>query len=322
MVDVGFRDRVTNHSTYFCFRRCRLCQQVDDFGKCEAFDELARIIRTNVDIQNISPELQKLLFDNDNDENEKNVELNGECGVRLDGGKLHLMNEDTTTTKNVVNDDWLVSMCEAGEVVPMLAKTVRLLPGERMGWWSSQSERCEDFDSLGHWGECEYNYDEVGSTTTTGTYPGTWSTTRTTRDSRRKDVNDNLSEGQGWNTVYEFEFWVMDHSAGSEVMLGIDFVIPAGIRLGMFNATAKLPGEEIVPLVKRQALTKIRLKGCMSPVGQRRTCKSQMENGLSFEKKTIIRNPRRLGAANSCADPDDRSIPERTANSSAIGEYH
>ncbi|OWY91503.1 hypothetical protein PHMEG_00039896, partial [Phytophthora megakarya] len=42
----------------------------------------------------------------------------------------------------------------------------------------------------------------------------------------------------------------MDHSAGSEVVLGTDFMIPAGIRLDLFNATAKLPGEEMVPLVK------------------------------------------------------------------------
>ncbi|OWZ11895.1 Eukaryotic/viral aspartic protease [Phytophthora megakarya] len=54
----------------------------------------------------------------------------------------------------------------------------------------------------------------------------------------------------GWNTVYEFEFWVMDHSAGSEVVLGTDFIIPAGIRLDLFNATTNLPGEEMVPLVK------------------------------------------------------------------------
>ncbi|OWY93646.1 hypothetical protein PHMEG_00036885, partial [Phytophthora megakarya] len=49
-----------NHSTHYCFRRCRLCQQVHDFGKCEAFDETAKILRTSVDKKNISPELQKL----------------------------------------------------------------------------------------------------------------------------------------------------------------------------------------------------------------------------------------------------------------------
>ncbi|OWY94498.1 hypothetical protein PHMEG_00035744, partial [Phytophthora megakarya] len=54
----------------------------------------------------------------------------------------------------------------------------------------------------------------------------------------------------GWNTVYEFVFWVMDHSAGSVVVLGTEFMRPAGIRLDLFNATAKLPGEEMVPVVK------------------------------------------------------------------------
>ncbi|OWZ18409.1 LOW QUALITY PROTEIN: hypothetical protein PHMEG_0007504 [Phytophthora megakarya] len=51
-----------NHSTHFSFRRCRLCLQVHSFSKCEAFDELAKTLRTNVDKKNISPELQKLVF--------------------------------------------------------------------------------------------------------------------------------------------------------------------------------------------------------------------------------------------------------------------
>ncbi|OWZ04673.1 hypothetical protein PHMEG_00023383 [Phytophthora megakarya] len=94
-----------------------------DFGKCGAFDELAKILRTHVDKKNISPELQKLVFVNDNNnENAKNVEFNGECDVCLDGGKLHGINEDTTT-KKVVDYDWLVSICEAGEAAPMHAKT-------------------------------------------------------------------------------------------------------------------------------------------------------------------------------------------------------
>ncbi|OWZ04273.1 hypothetical protein PHMEG_00023851 [Phytophthora megakarya] len=54
----------------------------------------------------------------------------------------------------------------------------------------------------------------------------------------------------GRNRVYGFEFWVMDHNAGSEVVLGTEFMIPTGIRLDLFNATAKLPAEEMVPLVK------------------------------------------------------------------------
>ncbi|OWY97883.1 Eukaryotic/viral aspartic protease [Phytophthora megakarya] len=60
-----------------------------------------------------------------------------------------------------------------------------------------------------------------------------------------------IQEGQmSTTTRVKPKFWVMDHSAGSEVVLGTDVMIPAGIRLDLFNATAKLPGEEMVPLVK------------------------------------------------------------------------
>ncbi|OWY98247.1 hypothetical protein PHMEG_00031024 [Phytophthora megakarya] len=61
--------------------------------------------------------------DNNNEENQKNVEFNGECGTLL---------------QKVVVDDWLMNICEAGEAAPMHAKTVTLLPEECMGWWSSQ----------------------------------------------------------------------------------------------------------------------------------------------------------------------------------------
>ncbi|OWY98655.1 hypothetical protein PHMEG_00030528 [Phytophthora megakarya] len=143
-----------NHSTHFCFRRCRLCQQVHDFSKGEAFDELAKILRTNVDKKNISPELQKLVFGcpptetglvptgqpqsadlvidaeylyafigkkhyNNNDENEKDMRFDGECGVCLDGGTLHEITKDTPTKKVVA----------ANEAAPVHAKTVKLLQG-------------------------------------------------------------------------------------------------------------------------------------------------------------------------------------------------
>ncbi|OWZ02643.1 hypothetical protein PHMEG_00025759, partial [Phytophthora megakarya] len=192
--------------------------QVHDFGKCEAFDELAKILRTNVDKKNVSPELQKLVFtdlvidaecvyafigqckwpedSNNNSENEKNVEFNGELNI-----------------------------CEANEAAPIHAKTVQSLPGE---------------------------LNDVRTSILLDT--GANVSIITTELERRLRLDPILEHVKakvtlGWNTVYEFEFWVMDHS-GSEVVLGTDFMIPAGVRLDLFNATAKLPGEEIVPLVK------------------------------------------------------------------------
>ncbi|KAG6610515.1 Eukaryotic/viral aspartic protease [Phytophthora cinnamomi] len=56
----------------------------------------------------------------------------------------------------------------------------------------------------------------------------------------------------GWERVYVFEVWIMNHCTGVEVVLGTDFMIPAGIRLDLLNATAKLPDEVMIPLIKTQ----------------------------------------------------------------------
>ncbi|OWY96669.1 Eukaryotic/viral aspartic protease [Phytophthora megakarya] len=53
----------------------------------------------------------------------------------------------------------------------------------------------------------------------------------------------------------------MEHCAGSDVVLGTDFMIPAGIRLDLFNANAKLPGEVMVPLIKTQSWDKDSAEG-------------------------------------------------------------
>ncbi|KAG3069726.1 hypothetical protein PI124_g21478 [Phytophthora idaei] len=44
--------------------------------------------------------------------------------------------------------------------------------------------------------------------------------------------------------------WVMAHSAGVDVVLGMDFMIPPGIRLDLFHGAAQLPNEIRIPLVK------------------------------------------------------------------------
>ncbi|GMF62252.1 unnamed protein product [Phytophthora fragariaefolia] len=53
----------------------------------------------------------------------------------------------------------------------------------------------------------------------------------------------------GWQVVYEFEVWIMPHHAGVDLILGTDVMIPAGKRLGLYNATARLPDEVEIPLV-------------------------------------------------------------------------
>ncbi|GMF57258.1 unnamed protein product [Phytophthora fragariaefolia] len=69
----------------------------------------------------------------------------------------------------------------------------------------------------------------------------------------------------GWNQVYEYELWVMNHGAG--VVLGTDFMIPAGVRLDLFHATARLPDEVEIPLIKTQRMADMREEGPHVPDG-------------------------------------------------------
>ncbi|OWZ18410.1 hypothetical protein PHMEG_0007505 [Phytophthora megakarya] len=132
----------------------------------------------------------------------------------------------------------------------MLAKTVKLLPGERMGWWSSDVRpTSENVSSL----------NDVRTSILLDTEANvSIITTNLARRLRLEPIQEHgrplevqgIQEGK-MSTTTRVKAKVGTH-AGSEVVLGTDFMIPAGIRLDLFNATAKLAGEEMVPLVKSQ----------------------------------------------------------------------
>ncbi|KAI9993013.1 hypothetical protein PInf_015068 [Phytophthora infestans] len=54
----------------------------------------------------------------------------------------------------------------------------------------------------------------------------------------------------GWEVTYEFEVWIMPHHAGVDLILGTDLMIPAGIRLDLYNSAVKLPDEMVIPLIR------------------------------------------------------------------------
>ncbi|OWZ02041.1 LOW QUALITY PROTEIN: hypothetical protein PHMEG_00026466 [Phytophthora megakarya] len=245
-----------NHSMHFCFRRCRLCQQLHDFDKCEAFDELAKILRTNVDKKNISHELPKLpanrdcvgpyrsadqvidtecLYaftgkcewpeDNNNTVNEKNVEFNGECGVCLDGGTFCSLGSEWDGGRHRDSIDECECEPSCARAVNDVRASILLDIGANESIITTKLARRLRLDPTQEHGR---------QVEVQGIQEGNMSTT--TRVKAKVTLR--------WNTVYEFGFWVMDHSAGSEVVLGTDFMIPAGICLDLFNATAKLQGKK------------------------------------------------------------------------------
>ncbi|OWY94649.1 hypothetical protein PHMEG_00035564 [Phytophthora megakarya] len=52
------------HSVHYCYKRCKMCKQVHDAGKCEAFNELASPIRSKVDKNDLTPMLQSVVYGN------------------------------------------------------------------------------------------------------------------------------------------------------------------------------------------------------------------------------------------------------------------
>ncbi|OWZ01829.1 hypothetical protein PHMEG_00026717 [Phytophthora megakarya] len=161
-------------------------------------------------------------------------------------------------------------VAETGSMVSVHTKMEKLLPGERMGWWSSKR-----FDQhVRMTAIVRGAVDDVRIPILLDTEANVnIISTRLAKRIRLQQIRGHgrqlevqgIKKGKmstsirvaakitlGWNTVYEFDFWVMEHSAGSEVVLGTDFMIPAGIRLDLFDATAKLPDKVMIPLVKAQ----------------------------------------------------------------------
>ncbi|GMF37363.1 unnamed protein product [Phytophthora lilii] len=153
----------------------------------------------------------------------------------------------------------IASMARLGPRELGLSQAVKLLPGERMGWWSSQKyDKRKRMRALVQGAVDDTRTrilldtganvsvvsaalakrlrlrdipDHGRSLEVKGINPGVMATTR------RALVKITL----GWERVYEFEVWIMDHNAGVDVVLGTDFMIPAGVRLDLFHGTARLP---------------------------------------------------------------------------------
>ncbi|EGZ24517.1 hypothetical protein PHYSODRAFT_325627 [Phytophthora sojae] len=282
--------RSPSHSVHFCYRRCQLCKQVHDAGKCEALHELTKLLKSKVDKKDLSPELQSLLAEPavdadylfaftgesrrpDDRKNNERVKLTGN-GENRDASLVEIgIDEDDDDERDGRPTEALItSLAQIRGPPRSLVRAVKLLPGERPGWWSSQrydkrkrmralvngavddartrilldtganvsvisasfAKRLRVREVRGHGQSLEVR----------GINPGVIKTRR------RALVKITL----GWEQAYEFEMWIMDHSAGVDVVLGMDFMIPARIRLDLFHGTARLPDEVMVPLLKSQSV--------------------------------------------------------------------
>ncbi|KAE9020940.1 hypothetical protein PR001_g13478 [Phytophthora rubi] len=148
------------------------------------------------------------------------------------------------------------------------SKKLKLLPGERLGWWSSRKfDRRVRMRAL-VMGAVNNERTKILLDTGANVSAVTESFARKLRLKRLASADlkvDVQGIGKtkvettiramvkvtlGWEVVYEFEVWIMDHHAGVDVILSTDFMIPAGIRLDLYNSKAKLPDEIEINLIK------------------------------------------------------------------------
>ncbi|POM61378.1 hypothetical protein PHPALM_29614 [Phytophthora palmivora] len=201
------------HSAHFCRRHCKFCKQVHEVGQCELFrryEKLASFVKNNVDKSKVPEELQDLYTPKPVVEANFVFAFVGEAGwpegsVGTDEGICDSDGNERESEESDEDDSAMVSAAATRwyDSVTQRPRVVKLLRGERLGWWSSQKfDRRVRMRAL-----------VMGAT--------------------RQDIAGHWSK-----------------RLGGELILGTDFMIPAGIRLDLYNSAAKLPGEVVVPLLR------------------------------------------------------------------------
>ncbi|ETO61990.1 hypothetical protein F444_20069 [Phytophthora nicotianae P1976] len=249
------------------------CKQVHDVGQCELFrnfQDLAKFVQTKGTKKELPPELKAVRGSAWPDDYVTSVNATvceKERTPVLGGG----------VEESVECADADGSTCECSfDVVSSAARDgymghsnkVKLNPAERQGWWSAKK-----FDRrirIGVLVQGTVTDHRTRILLDTGTNVSVITDTfvkklrlRDIPDHRRSIDIQGISEGKvsttrralvkitlGWEMVYKVEMWVMAHSAGVDVVLGADFMIPAGIRLDLFHGAAQLPNEVCIPLIE------------------------------------------------------------------------
>ncbi|POM61065.1 hypothetical protein PHPALM_29980, partial [Phytophthora palmivora] len=237
------------HSAHFCRRRCKFCKQVHEVGQCELFrryEKLASFVKDNVDKSKVPEEFQDLytpigIFRAATPVVEANFVFAfvGEAGwpeesVGTDEGMCGSDGNERESEESDEDDSAMVSAAATRRYdgVTPRPRVVKLLRGERLGWWSSQKfDRRVRMRALVMGA---VNDKRVKILLDTGANVSAVSSTLARKlrlkqyASRDQQINiqgigkDKVSTTHkalvkvtlGWEVVYEFEGWIMPHHAG------------------------------------------------------------------------------------------------------------
>lgn len=145
---------------------------------------------------------------------------------------------------------------------------VKLLPGEKHGWWSSNlpDKRFRSRALVGG----AVNDSPATILMDTGANISIINSQLAKRIVRDEDIRtDKILNIQGlshkvgtsqraevkvtlgWKVAYLFEVWISDRTGGYDAILGTDFMMCAGIVLDMNRGRMRLPDEVVIPLTHR-----------------------------------------------------------------------
>ncbi|ETP03562.1 hypothetical protein F441_19492 [Phytophthora nicotianae CJ01A1] len=257
-----------SHSAHYCNKRCKFCKQVHDVGQCELFhnfQDLAKFVRTKGTKEELPPELKAVLDE---------PSLEADCIYAFRGGRewpdeyVTVVNatvcekERTPVLGGGIEEsvesadaEGSISVCSFDVVSSAVrdeykghSKMMKLNPGERQGWWSAKKfDRRIRMRALVQGASNEHR---------TRTLLDTGANVSVITDTfakklRLRDIPDHgrsidiqgISEDKVSTTRGALV-------AGVDVVLGTDFMVPAGIRLDLFHGAAQLPNEVRIPLIK------------------------------------------------------------------------
>ncbi|KAE8975335.1 hypothetical protein PR002_g25628 [Phytophthora rubi] len=202
------------------------------------------------------------------EENEERKSTPAESSEDAAGGKGEACDATAESAEDSAQAITGAVMTRRSAVTIGESKKLKLLPGERLGWWSSRKfDRRIQMRAL-VMGAVNNERTKILLDTGANVSAVTESFARKLRLKRLASADlkiDVQGIGKtkvettiramvkvtlGWEIVYEFEVWIMDHHAGVDFILGTDFMIPAGIRLDLYNSKAKLPDEIEINLIK------------------------------------------------------------------------
>ncbi|OWZ11271.1 LOW QUALITY PROTEIN: hypothetical protein PHMEG_00015736 [Phytophthora megakarya] len=240
------RDSCSGRQQYGPCAACGSVQtvkQVHDAGKCEAFNELASLLQSTVDENDLTPMLQSLVLLFAFAEETKWPE---DCETGF-----------VNTTETVEKKRWKPRGPNETSS-RSLVRVAKLLPGARLRWWSSQRYDKRKRMRAVVMGAIDNTRTRIlldtGANHISVAYAKRLRLSEVPDHGRSLEVrgiNPGVLETRRRSLVKIIPGW--DECV--DVVLGTDFMIPAGVRLDLFHGIARLPDDVVVPLVKSAGAT-------------------------------------------------------------------